>query len=42
VLLVAEDYERLRLIEARSTKAVETADLPDETIEAMVGGEILL
>jgi prevent-host-death family protein len=35
VLLAAEDYERLRSIEERSTKAVKTADLPAETLEAM-------
>jgi prevent-host-death family protein len=39
VLLAAEDYERLRLIEARSTKAIKTADLPDETVEAMMGAD---
>jgi prevent-host-death family protein len=35
VLLAAEDYERLKMIEERSTKAIRTADLPAETIEAM-------
>jgi len=35
VLLAAEDYERLRTIELRSTKTIRTADLPQETIEAM-------
>jgi len=35
VLLAAEDYERLRSIEARATRSIRTADLPDETIEAM-------
>jgi prevent-host-death family protein len=35
VLLAAEDYERLKVIEERSTKAIRTADLPNETIDAM-------
>lgn len=35
VLLAAEDYERLRTIEAHSTKAIRTTDLPRGTIEAM-------
>ena len=35
VLLAAEDYARLKMIEERSTKAIRTADLPAETIEAM-------
>ena len=35
VLLAAEDYERLRRIEERSTKAFRTTDLPRETIESM-------
>jgi len=35
VLLAAEDYARLKVIEERSTKAVRTADLPAETIDAM-------
>jgi prevent-host-death family protein len=35
VLLAAEDYARLKEIEERSTKAVRTADLPAETIDAM-------
>jgi prevent-host-death family protein len=35
VLLSAEDYERLRVIEERSTRVLRTTDLPDETIEAM-------
>lgn len=34
VLLAAEDYERLRSIEERSTKAIKTTDLPAETLEA--------
>jgi prevent-host-death family protein len=35
VLLSAEDYERLRRIEERSTKALNVADLPDETVKAI-------
>jgi prevent-host-death family protein len=35
VLISAEDYERLRLIEKRSTRAIKVADLPSSTIEAM-------
>lgn len=35
VLLAAEDYQRLKRIEERVTRAVRTVDLPDETIEAM-------
>lgn len=35
VLLSAEDYERLRLVEQRTTRAVRTADLPLATIEAI-------
>ena len=35
VLLPAEDYRRLRDIEARATRRVRVADLPDETIEAI-------
>jgi prevent-host-death family protein len=35
VLLSAEDYERLRQIEQRATKAMRTADLPAETIDAI-------
>ncbi|HWA91144.1 MAG TPA: type II toxin-antitoxin system Phd/YefM family antitoxin [Rhizomicrobium sp.] len=35
VLLAAEDYARLKVIEERSTKAVRTADLPAETVDAM-------
>jgi len=35
VLISAEDYERLRLIEKRSTRAVKVADLPSSTIKAM-------
>lgn len=40
VLLAAEDYERLRLIEERSTRAIRTADLPDETIEAIMTADL--
>jgi prevent-host-death family protein len=35
VLLSAEDYERLKQIEERSTKAVKVSNLPPETIRAM-------
>jgi prevent-host-death family protein len=35
VLLAAEDYERLRKIEARATKAARGAELPTATAEAM-------
>jgi prevent-host-death family protein len=40
VLLAAEDYERLKVIEERSTKAIRTADLPAETIEAMGAADL--
>jgi len=40
VLLAAEDYERLRVIEERSTKAIRTADLPTETIDAMKAADL--
>ena len=35
VLLSAEDYERLKQIEERSTKVVKVSHLPRETIRAM-------
>jgi len=35
VLLAAEDYERLKVIEERSTKVVKVVDLPAKTLEAM-------
>jgi hypothetical protein len=35
VLLSAEDYERLKQIEERSTKAVKVSNLPRGTIRAM-------
>jgi prevent-host-death family protein len=35
VLLAAEEYDRLREVEDRATKAVRTADLPASTIEAI-------
>ena len=35
VLLAAEDYQRLKVLEKRATKAVKVVDLPDDTIEAM-------
>ena len=40
VLLAAEDYERLRRFEERSTRAVRTVDLPRGTIEAMKNAEL--
>jgi prevent-host-death family protein len=40
VLLAAEDYERLKMIEERSTKAIRTADLPTETIDAMKSADL--
>jgi prevent-host-death family protein len=40
VLLSAEDYERLRRFEERSTKAVNVADLPDETMEAVRSADL--
>ena len=40
VLLSAEDYERLRQIECRATKAVAIADLPSETIEALRSADL--
>ncbi len=40
VLLAAEDYQRLKEIEERSTKAVKTVDLPAETIEAMTDADL--
>ncbi len=36
VLLAAEDYQRLKRIEERATRAIRTVDLPDETVEAML------
>jgi prevent-host-death family protein len=35
VLLAAEDYQRLRIIEERVTRASRVVDLPDDTIEAL-------
>jgi prevent-host-death family protein len=35
VLLSAEDYERMKRIEERATKAVAVPNLPQETIRAM-------
>jgi prevent-host-death family protein len=40
VLLAAEDYERLRMIEERATKNIRTADLPDATIDAMKSADL--
>ena len=35
VLLAAEHYQRLRQIEQRATRAIQVADLPPETAEAI-------
>ena len=40
VLLAAEDYERLRQIEQRMTRALSIADLPPETLEAIRSGDL--
>jgi prevent-host-death family protein len=40
VLMSAEDYERLRQIEQRMTKAVRVADLSAETIEAIRAADL--
>jgi prevent-host-death family protein len=40
VLLSAEDYQRLKQIEARSTKAIRTTDLAKETIAAMMEADL--
>ena len=40
VFLAAEDYERLRLIEERSIRAIRTADVPAETIEAIMTADL--
>jgi len=40
VLLSAEDYDRLRRIEERATRAVRTVDLPTETIAAMENADL--
>jgi prevent-host-death family protein len=40
VLLSAEDYQRLKQIEARSTKAMRTIDLEKETIAAMMDADL--
>jgi prevent-host-death family protein len=40
VLLAAEDYERLRQIEQRAIRAMRVADLPSETIEAMMSADL--
>jgi prevent-host-death family protein len=40
VLMAAEDYERLRQIEQRVTKAIRVADLPRETIDAIRSADL--
>jgi prevent-host-death family protein len=40
VLLSAEDYQRLKQIEERSTKAIKTTELRQETIEAMLNADL--
>lgn len=40
VVLAAEDYERLQEIAERTTRAVKTVDLPEETIEAMRNADL--
>jgi prevent-host-death family protein len=40
VLLSAEDYERLKQIEERATRAIKLADLDPATIDAMLGADL--
>lgn len=40
VLLSAEDYDRLKQIEERSTKAIKVSDLAPSTIEAMLNADL--
>lgn len=40
VLLSAEDYERLKRLEDRATRAVRTPDLPATTIDAMLDADL--
>jgi prevent-host-death family protein len=40
VLIAAEEYERLREVEDRATKAVRTANLPMSTIDAMMKADL--
>jgi prevent-host-death family protein len=40
VLLAAEDYERLRQIEQRATKAVRVAELPPETVSTVRSADL--
>jgi prevent-host-death family protein len=37
VLLAAEDYNRLKMIEERAAKAIKIAELPEEWVEAVRG-----
>ena len=40
VLLAAEDYQRLRQIEQRATRAIRVPDLPPETAEAIRSADL--
>lgn len=40
VLISAEDYQRLKQIEARATKALKVTDLPAETIAALANADL--
>jgi len=40
VLISAEDYQRLKQIEARSTKSLRTIDLEKETMAAMMNADL--
>jgi prevent-host-death family protein len=40
VLISAEDYERLKQIENRSTRAIKVSDLAPATVEAMLKADL--
>lgn len=40
ILLSATDYDRLRRLEERATRALATGDLPDETVAAMQSADL--
>jgi len=40
VLISAEDYQRLKRIEERATKALRVSDLPAETLAAMTNADL--
>jgi prevent-host-death family protein len=40
VLIAAEDYQRLKQIEERATKALRVSDLPAETLAAMTNADL--